>query len=45
MALGLQQRADIELSGEFRGIILPINRIEVDATWGMHWHVSVRRVA
>lgn len=29
----IQQRADIELSGEYRGIVLPINRIEVDDTW------------
>lgn len=29
----MPQRADIELAGDFRGIVLPINRIEVDATW------------
>lgn len=32
-AYGKQQRADIELAGEFRGIVLPINRIEIDQTW------------
>jgi uncharacterized membrane protein len=33
MARGQQQRADIELTGDYRGIVLPINRIEVDDTW------------